>query len=195
MKPQFSFVCPLSRDDLIGDGTLRHCPQCDLDIPDMSALTADEARRVRDALRCAHELSRDLHFCSSYGLDQDGHAHFFDPAEAKDLDAFGLVDTTPRLLLAIAAMSTFGFTAQLEVFERYLSPAWEGHPVFVLDEDGPRLEPERANAFIAAVDASEDAWLTINFATWRRELLNTLFPPEVVFEKANTDYESRGIEF
>ena len=194
MKPGLTFVCPLSRDDLIGSGALRHCPQCDLDIPDMSTLTADEARRVLDALRCAHELSQDLHFCSSYEVDASGHAVFFDPQslDAPGVDLSPLLDSTPRLLLAVAALSALGVTAQLQVFQRFLAPAWEGHPVFVLDEDGPRLEPERVDAFTGAVDASEDAWLTLNLATWRRALVGGIAPAR--FQKANTSVEM-GIDF
>ncbi len=179
MKPDLSFVCPLTRGDFTGSGSLRHCPQCDLGIPDMSALTADEARRVLDALACGLERSGDLHFCSSYFVDADGDAVFFDPADAttrRGIDLSGLVDTTPKLLLAIAAMSALGLTAQLEVFERILAPAWQGHHVFVLDEDGPRFEPERADAFTGAVDASEDAWLTLNLAAWRRDLFDATSP-------------------
>jgi hypothetical protein len=181
----------------VGSGSLRHCPQCDLDVPDMSALTAAEARRVLDALRCAYERSEDLHFCSSYPLDDDGHAVFFDPAQLPStpgLDLSGLVDTTPKLLIAMAALSTLGLTAHIEVFERYLSPAWQGHPVFVLDEDGPRLEPERVDAFTDAVDASEDAWLTLNLAAWRRDLVDAL-SPRARFEKANASVMMGGDMF
>jgi hypothetical protein len=178
VKPDLSFVCPLTRDDFTGTGSLRHCPQCDLDIPDMSALTAAEARRVLDALACGLERSEDLHFCASYKVDGGGHAAFFDPPTraAGHLDLSSLVDTTPKLLLAIAAIGTLGLSAQAAVFERILAPAWQGHPVFVLDEDGPRLEPERVDAFIGAVDASEDAWLTLNLAAWRRDLVDALSP-------------------
>ena len=195
MKPELAFVCPLTRDDLLGSGALRHCPECNLNIPDMSALTADEARRVLDALRCAHERSQDLHFCSSYQLDARGDAIFLDPKvlDALNVDLSHLFDTTPRLLLAIAVMSALGVTAHLEIFHRYVAPAWEGHPVFVLDEEGPRLEPERAHAFAGAVDASEDAWLTLNLAAWRRGIAG-IMAPTIKFEKANVSVEM-GIDF
>ena len=172
MKPNLSFVCPIERNDFIGEGALQHCPHCNIDVPDMSALTRSEAKRVFDALRCGHELSADLHFCSSYAVDSDDEAIFLDPADIPEplIDMSNLVDTTPKLLLAIAALSTLGLTAQLHVFQHILAPAWEGHPVFVLDEEGPRFEPERADAFTAAIDASEDAWLTLNLAAWRRAL-------------------------
>ena len=194
MKPDLTFVCPLSRDDLSGTASLRHCPQCDLDIPDMSSLTEHEARRVLAALTCGRERSADLHFCSAYRLDADGDAVFFDPQreQAHALGTLGLLDSTPRVLLAIAAMSTLGLTAHLEVFERYLAPAWEGHPVFVLDEDGPRLEPERAEGFTDAVDSSEDAWLTLNLAAWRRDIADALFPPTETSPPMEHTYEEMG---
>ena len=198
MKPDFAFTCPLTRADLIGEGAIQHCPQCDLDVPDMSALTRAEAERVLGALRCAHELSADLHFCSSYELNADGDAVFFEPGDAPAgmFDMSNLVDTTPKLLLAIAAISALGLTAQLHVFQNILAPAWEGHPVLVLDADGPRLEPERAEAFSHAVDASEDAWLTINIAAWRQGAVRVLFPTTTYkFEKANASINSQGVDF
>ena len=169
MSTPLSFICPMKRADLQELGALKHCPQCNLDIPDMSALTLEEEERVRSAIQCAREQSDDLHFCSSYQVDEQGEAVFLSHENPPGPLA-NLVDTTPKLLLAIAAVSALGLTAQLHVFQHILAPAWEGHPVFVLDEEGPRFEPERADAFTAAIDASEDAWLTLNLAAWRRAL-------------------------
>lgn len=176
MKPALTFVCPLTRDDFVGEGTLQHCPQCNLDIPDMTALTEDEARRVLDAFACGMEHSPDLKMCSSYSVDAHGDSVHFAPEklDTPGIDLSLLVDSTPKLLLAVAALSALGLTAQIHVFNNILTPLWQGHEVFVLDEDGPRFVPDRADAFAGAVDASEDAWLTFNLAIWRRDAINAL---------------------
>ena len=57
------------------------------------------------------------------------------------------------------------------------SPTDPGLAVFTLDADGPRFEPERADAHADAIDAGHDAWVTINLANIRADLLGVTREP------------------
>ena len=105
MNLDLDFVCPLTRSDMEGLATMGHCPQCDLDIPELSNLTADEAQRVFSALECAHELGANLHFCGAFTQGTDGHTEFVNPqALPADLppEVASLFDEHATFLLALS---------------------------------------------------------------------------------------------
>ena len=187
MKSPLSFVCPLTRSDLEGLATMKHCPQCDFDIPNISGLTPTEARRVLAALACAQELSADLRVCGAVAHDADGHAQYVRPEDLpEDLppEVASLFDDRATFLLALSAVTALGFSLGSVFISSIFAPKDPDMAVFVLDEDGPRFAPERAEAHADALDAAQDAWVTINLANIRADLLGATRP-----EPARTEPE------
>ncbi len=179
MKSPLSFVCPLTRADLEGLATMKHCPQCGFDIPNISSLTASEAHRVLAALACGQELSPDLRVCGAVAYGADGTAKFIDPAELpEDLppEVASLFDDRATFLLALSAVTALGFSLGSLLISSIFAPDDPDMAVFVLDADGPRFSPERAHAHADALDASQDAWVTINLANIRADLLGATRP-------------------
>ena len=189
MKLDLDFVCPLTRSDMEGLATMGHCPQCDLDIPELSNLTAAEAQRVLTALECAHELGANLHFCGAFAQGADGHTEFVDPQNIpEDLppEIASLFDERATFLLALSAVAALGFSLNSVLISTIYSPITHGADVFVLDGDGPRFLPKQAEADADALDAAQDAWVTINLANIRADL-SSIFAPETTPEDLAED--------
>lgn len=180
MKLDLDFVCPLTRSDMEGLATMGHCPSCDLDIPELSNLTAAEAQRVFSALECAHELGANVHFCGAFTQGTDGHTEFVNPqALPEDLppEVASLFDERATFLLALSAVAALGFSLNSVLISNVYSPVADGADVFVLDADGPRFVPTQAEADADALDAAHDAWVTINLANIRADL-SSVFAPQ-----------------
>ncbi len=184
MKIDLDFTCPLTRSDMEGIATMGHCPQCDLDIPELSNLTHAEAKRVLSAVECAQDMSDNLHFCSAYAQGEDGDVHFVDPnALPEDLppEVASLFDDRATFLLALSAVAALGFSLNSVLISQVYAPVASGADVFTLDSSGPRFTPAQAERDADALDAGHDAWVTINLANIRADL-SSVFSPELTPE-------------